>query len=210
MAPIQAYLMNRNAEIALARSAAPAAISSHATILVLSRQGWQTAVQGTNGFVCNVERGWTGSLDWPQVWNPKIRGADCLNPAAARTILPIERKVTQLTLAGESLSRRMANVRAAFASRALRPVPPGAMGYMMSKGSYLGDPPSSDLSHLMFFVWTRHTSAAWGAFLPHVPLYSFSFWFSQPGAESPLEKQVPGLQVLVVPVPWWSDGSPVH
>lgn len=207
MAPIQEYLMNRRAEIALARSAAPAAISSHATILVLTRRGWQTAVRGTNGFVCNVERGWTGSLDWSQEWNPKIRGADCLNPAAARTILPIERKVTRLTLAGESLARRIAGIQAAFARRELLPVAPGAMGYMMSKRSYLGDPPSGDLSHLMFFVGTRQTSAAWGAFLPRVPLYSFSFWFAQPGVESPLESKLPGLRILVVPVPWWSDGS---
>ena len=38
-APIDQYLMERNAEILLARSAAPDSISSDATILVLARQG---------------------------------------------------------------------------------------------------------------------------------------------------------------------------
>ncbi len=50
MAPVDQYLMERNAEILLARSAAPDSISSDATILVLGRQGYETAVQGKNGF----------------------------------------------------------------------------------------------------------------------------------------------------------------
>jgi hypothetical protein len=58
MAPIEEYLMtDRNAEIALARSAAPKSISQDATVLILGRQGYETAVEGTNGFVCVVERG---------------------------------------------------------------------------------------------------------------------------------------------------------
>ncbi len=55
MAPVDQYLMERNAEILLARSAAPDSISSDATILVLGRQGYETAVRGKNGFVCMVE-----------------------------------------------------------------------------------------------------------------------------------------------------------
>lgn len=58
MAPVDQYLMaDRDAEIAMARSAAPDAISRGATILVLGRQGYETAVEGKNGFVCMVERG---------------------------------------------------------------------------------------------------------------------------------------------------------
>ena len=44
MAPIEQYLMNRDAEIALARSAAPDAISHDASVLVLARHGYETAV----------------------------------------------------------------------------------------------------------------------------------------------------------------------
>jgi len=57
MAPLDQYLMERNAEIALARSAAPEAISRDAEVLVLGRHGYETAVKGKNGFVCVVERG---------------------------------------------------------------------------------------------------------------------------------------------------------
>ena len=49
MAPIEQYLMDRDAEIALARSAAPDAISHDASVIVLTRHGYETAVQGKNG-----------------------------------------------------------------------------------------------------------------------------------------------------------------
>jgi len=53
VAPVEQYLMERDAEILLARSAAPDSISSDATILVLGRQGYKTAVEGrTDGSVC--------------------------------------------------------------------------------------------------------------------------------------------------------------
>ena len=88
MAPVEQYLMERSAEILLARSAAPDSISRDATILVLGRQGYETAVRGKSGFVCMVERSWMAQFDSPEYWNPKIRGAECLNRQAARSIVP--------------------------------------------------------------------------------------------------------------------------
>jgi hypothetical protein len=103
MAPLDQYLMtDRNAEIALARSAAPAAISSDAEVLVLGRHGYETAVKGKNGFVCAVERGWMGPIngqDAANFWNPKVRGPVCYNPPAARSILPLTYKRTEMTVA---------------------------------------------------------------------------------------------------------------
>src|SRR5277367_5966574 len=61
MAPIEQYLMDRTAEIALARSAAPESISRDAEVLVLGRHGFEPAVKGKNGWVCMVDRGW-GSI----------------------------------------------------------------------------------------------------------------------------------------------------
>jgi len=67
MAPVDQYLMaDRGAEIALARSAAPESISRDATVLVLGRKGYETAVAGRNGFVCFVGRSWLGPFDWPE------------------------------------------------------------------------------------------------------------------------------------------------
>src|SRR5215469_9097518 len=98
MLPLSEYLMARNAAIVLARSAAPEAISKDASVLVLTPKGWETAVKGTNGFVCMAGPSWTASIDFYDVWSPKQRGAICLNPAAVRSILPIFRKLTQMTL----------------------------------------------------------------------------------------------------------------
>jgi hypothetical protein len=86
MASIEQYLMpDRNAEIALARSAAPVSISGDAKILVLGWRGYETAIEGKNGFVCMVERSWTSPFNSAEFWNPKVRVPLCFNPAAARS-----------------------------------------------------------------------------------------------------------------------------
>lgn len=176
MAPIGQYLMDQNSEIALARGAAPEAISRDATILVLARRGYETAVEGKNGFVCMVERGWVGALDWPARWNPKIRGADCLNPPAARSIPPIARMRTEMVLAGNSRQEIVDRIRAALSRSQLPVLEPGAMSYMMSKGSYLTDEGGHNAPHLMFYV-PLDDAAAWGAGLPGSPVGSAPYWF---------------------------------
>jgi hypothetical protein len=52
------YLMETNAEIALARSAAPDNVSGPATVKILTSAGFKVAIEGNNGFVCMVLRGW--------------------------------------------------------------------------------------------------------------------------------------------------------
>src|SRR6202000_1351671 len=89
VAPAEQYLIaNRQDEIELARSAAPPSISADAQVLVLGRHGYETAVKGKNGFVCFVERSWAAGFDDPEFWNPKIRGPNCFNAAAVRSVLP--------------------------------------------------------------------------------------------------------------------------
>ena len=73
--------------IALARSVAPDSISRDAEVMVLERHGYETAIKGTNGFVCIVERSWTAPIDNPDFWNPKLRAPICLNAAAAQSYL---------------------------------------------------------------------------------------------------------------------------
>jgi hypothetical protein len=98
MAPLDQYLTERNAEIALARSAAPPSISQDAEVMVLGRHGYETAVKGKNGFVCIVERSWTAGIDDPDFWNPKLRAPICFNPPAARSYLPLTIKKTEWVL----------------------------------------------------------------------------------------------------------------
>ena len=198
MAPVEQYLMaDRNAEIALARTAAPPAISRDATVMVLGRHGYTTAVEGKNGFVCVVERGWMSPFDAPQFWNPKMRGPICFNPPAARSVLPLTIKRTNLILSGLSKAQVMDGIRAALKSKQLPTLEPGAMSYMMSKESYLGDSVGHWRSHLMFYVPLTNP-ASWGADLPGSPvLLNPQFR----GAPEPITE-------FMIPVLQWSDGTP--
>src|ERR1700678_912982 len=94
IAPIDQYLMDREAEIPRARSAAPPSVSADAEVLVLVRNGYETAVKGKNGFICVVERSWMSPFDDPEFLNPDQRLPLCLNPPAGRTHMPLILKST--------------------------------------------------------------------------------------------------------------------
>jgi hypothetical protein len=211
MAPIDAYLMERSQEIALARSAAPSSISKDATILVLTRTGYETAVTGTNGFVCMVGRGFSGAFDWPERWNPKIRAAECLNPPAARSVMPFARLRTAMHLAGRTTAETVARIKAALRTKEIPPLEPGAMSYMMSKSAYLTDEVDRrHMPHLMFFVPIEN-AADWGANAPDTPVAGGDYWFFAPSHESEVA-DLPSLSVFIVGVSNWSDGgaAPAH
>jgi hypothetical protein len=115
MAPIDRYLiLGADAEISLAKSAAPKSISDRAEVILLKRQGYQTAVKGTNGFVCMVQRSWAAGIDDPEFWNPGIRSPICFNAPAARTYLPRIIAKTRLALAGKSKAQIAEAIRAAL------------------------------------------------------------------------------------------------
>src|SRR6202161_433142 len=140
MASLDQYLISdEKVEIALARSAAPASISDAAEVMVLRRDGYATAVKGSNGFVCMVERSWGKATDDPEFWNPKVRAPHCFNPAASRTFLLIFLKKTKLVLTGKSKAQVLAATTSAFEKKELPALAPGAMCYMMSKQQYLND-----------------------------------------------------------------------
>ncbi len=194
MAPLEQYLMpDRPAEIALSRSAAPESISRDAEVIVLGRHGYETAVKGKNGFVCMVERSWTAGIDDPGFWDPKIRGAICLNPPAARTVLPITLKKTELVLAGRSKAQMSEGIKDAFDKKELPPLESGSMSYMMSRQAYLGDSAGHWHPHLMFFA-PETDAVTWGADLAGSPILTFGYSQDR-------------LTVFLIPVPKWSDGT---
>src|SRR5215510_4042897 len=192
MAPLDQYLMDRDAEIALARSAAPESISRDAEVLVLGRHGFETAVKGKNGFVCLVERSWTSAPD-PDFWNPKVRTPICYNPAAAHSLLPRNIKRTNLILAGRTKTQTDEAIVAAVAKKELPAMEPGAMCYMMSKQGYGGDSIEHWPPHLMFY-FSQTDLAIWGANLPGSPILA-----TNDNREH--------LTEFVVAVQRWSDGT---
>ncbi|WP_266156898.1 hypothetical protein [Dyella silvatica] len=206
MAPLDQYLMaDRAAEIALARSAAPESISGDATILVLGRKGYETAVEGKNGFVCIVARGWTGPFDWPEFWSPKIRAADCLNPQAARSLVPVFHLRAELAMAGRSKAEMLSAVKAAYENKQLPNLESGAMDYMMSKSSYLTDEGDHNMPHLMFDTLVKD-GKDWGSGAAGSPVMSSPYWFIS-AKEPPQAKGLPPILVFLIPAPDWSDGT---
>ena len=194
MAPLEEYLMPKDAEIALARSAAPASIADAATVMVLERQGYTTAVQGTNGFVCYVERSWANTTDKPEFWNPKLRAPNCFNAAAAASITPIYLMKARLVLAGKSRAEIAQAIAAGLDSGELPPLAPGAMCYMMSKEQYLNDRSHNWRPHVMFYA-AGDVAKSWGANLPGSPMIAGS----DPQAR---------VTIFMVVVHDWSDGTP--
>jgi hypothetical protein len=202
MSPLDQYLTaNRNDEIALARSAAPVAISRDATVLILGRRGYETAIEGANGFTCLVERSWMSPFDSPEFWNPKLRGPICYNPPAGRSVLPWTFRRTALVLGGRSRAQMMESVRAASARKELPSPEAGAMSYMMSKEGYLGDSIGHWRPHLMFHV-PKTDASNWGANLPDSPVLLNAQFREVPEPET----------ILMVAVDSWSDGTaaPTH
>jgi hypothetical protein len=196
MAPIEQYrIASREAEIALARSAAPPSISAAAEVLVLGTRGYETAVKGRNGYVCFVERSWTAGFSDPDFWNPKLRAPNCFNPPAVRSVLPQYLQRTEWALAGASRQQLRDKARAAFASGAFVAPDAGSFSFMLSKQGYLGDAAAGPwLPHVMFFVQSGQ-AAVWSAGLDSSPIV---------GADGdPFEPTV-----LFIPVRRWSDGSP--
>jgi len=195
MASLGEYLMpDKDSEIALARSAAPASVSDGAEVMVLGPKGYTTAVKGRNGFLCIVERSWGAATDEPEFWNPKVRAPICFNPPAARTFVPIYLMKTKLVLAGKSKMEIVEATASALDNKELPALEAGAMCYMMSQQQYLNDRGKIWHPHLMFLV-PGDAAKSWGADLPGSPVMA---------ADDPQER----VTIFMVWVGKWSDGTP--
>ena len=195
MAPVEQYLIaDRNAEIALARSAAPEAVGREAEVMVLGSRGYETTAKGTNGFVCLVERAWAAGFNDPEFWNPKVRAPHCFNAAAGRSVVPMYLKRTELVLAGLTREQVLERMKAAVAQKVFAVPETGSMCYMLSKGGHLNEKDGHWHPHLMFFLPITE-AASWGA-----NLNGYSPVFAAPGDPEP-------VTTFFVPVPKWSDGT---
>jgi hypothetical protein len=202
MAPVAQYLMpDRQSEIDFARTAAPKTISSHASVVVLDAHGYETAVEGTNGFTCIVERSWTKAFDDDNFWNPRVLTPICYNPQASRTVLPYTYFETKMALAGATEAAIRASLTAAIADKQLSVPENGSMAYMMAKDGYIDDHVHAWHSHIMIYTpkaLGANSGESWGANRDGSPVVydSAHLIWPQPWA------------LFFVPVGTWSDGSP--
>jgi hypothetical protein len=155
--PLNDYMMPRDAEIALARSAAPANISDRATIKVFNESGFEVAVEGDNGFVCMVMRAWSAPTYTPVafldfVYYAPLRAPICFNPVAAETMMLYYELRTELGLQGKNPDEIADGIESAYAKGELPRIETVSFAYMWSADQDLGPGIGHWHPHMMVFT----------------------------------------------------------
>ncbi len=175
--PLSEYLMPHDAEIALARSAAPASVTDRATIKVLTTSGFEVAHQGDNGAVCLVMRGFSAPTYTPAqfreiVYDPTIHAPICFTAPAARMVLPYYELRTKLAIAGKGPDQIAEGVQAAYAKGELPRRDAVSFAYMWSADQNLGSGIGHWHPHIMVFCPYYENSMVggneFGSLLPQV------------------------------------------
>ncbi|HEY8256411.1 MAG TPA: hypothetical protein VIG08_02025 [Gemmatimonadales bacterium] len=181
-------------EIALATSAAPAAISGTAAVYAVRESGAVQLRKGSNGVVCMVARDLHGGSAYPI----------CYDREAARTVM--KREVLEVTLraSGKSEDEVRDLVKAGYADGSLPHPAKPAISYMMSPKQVLFSDPTKEGRRV-------------GPWSPHLMISMPNLTAAQLGVDSTADLDVlqidhpgePGA-LLIVKVPKWSDGTPVR
>jgi hypothetical protein len=155
--PLSEYMMAQEAEIALARSAAPEKFSAHATVKILTTSGYKVAAQGDNGFVCIVLRGWaaatsTKASDRDLAYYAKLLAPHCFDPVASRTVLPLQELQAKLGMEGNGPDQIAEAVQAAYAKGGLPKMETVSFAYMFSADSDLGPGLGAWHPHMMVYT----------------------------------------------------------
>jgi len=155
--PLSEYMMTAEAEVALARSAAPENVSAHATVKVLTASGYKVAAQGDNGFICLVMRGWSAPTYTPAqfrdlVYDAGVRAPICFNPPAARQVLQYYELRSKLGMEGKTPDQISESVQAAYARGQLPRRDEVSFAYMWSADQNLGTGIGHWHPHMMIFA----------------------------------------------------------
>jgi hypothetical protein len=141
--------MPREQQITLAESAAPAEVSSKATVYVLGPKGYEKAREGSNGFSCFVSRHFVKPAE--TTIEPQ-----CFDAEGSRTLLPVYLHGEELRTNGKSEAEIKADVASGYKEgRYQYPNKPGFL-YMMSSQNRLRAIPEHGTGifppHLMFYA----------------------------------------------------------
>src|SRR5215469_1963369 len=141
--------MPRDQQIALAESAAPAEVSSKATVYVLGPKGYEKAREGTNGFSCFVGRHFVKPAE-------TTIEPGCFDAEGSRTLLLVYLHGEELRTNGKSEAEIKADVASGYKEgRYQYPNKPGFL-YMMSSQNRLRAIPEHGTGifppHLMFYA----------------------------------------------------------
>src|SRR6266446_3006201 len=172
--PIEQYLMPRDAEIGLAKSAAPPSVADHATIKVLTKSGFVVVHEGDNGAVCMVMRGFSAPTYTPAqfrnlVYDPTVHAPICFTAPAARTAMPYYELRTRLAMEGKGPDQIARAVEAAYDAGQLPHRDAVTFAYMWSADMQLGPGISAWHPHVMVFA-PKYDNAMVGGFAFGSPL----------------------------------------
>lgn len=180
-------------EVALALSAAPAEISSHADIYVLRGTDYVNVRTGTNGCACMVARDLHEGSRYPI----------CFDQEGARTSLRREMLEGSLRAKGMSEADVQGKVTAAYASGEPRRPAKASLTYMMSPQQVLFSSPDS--SGVSVGAWSPHLMLI----LPNVDPDQLGLAPESQVSILQIHRQGAGHSELIVKVPTWADGKPV-
>jgi hypothetical protein len=186
--------MPRDQQIALAESAAPAEVSSKATVYVLGPKGYEKAREGTNGFSCFVGRHFAKPTE-------TTIEPTCFDAEGSRTLLLVYLHGEELRTAGKSETEIKADIENGYkAGRYEHPSKPGFL-YMMSSENRLGPTPDHGTAtfppHLMFYAPNMTTKDIGFATQPKLDYLGMT----HPGAGDNL--------IVVIPMASTKPASPV-
>jgi hypothetical protein len=150
-------VLPRSTEVALARSAAPPAVSDGARVLAWNGAGFEVAEEGTNGVTCYVSRSWPTSLE-----------PHCFDAEGSSTILPIHLRQVELWAEGRQGAEIDADIAEGLRSGRFRLPTRPSMSYMMSAGQRLVSDEGLDVGawqpHLMiYYPWLTSEALGLGA-----------------------------------------------
>lgn len=138
-------IYQREQEVALALSAAPAPLRAHAAVYVLTGSGFVKDRDGTNGFTCIVNR------DGPHNEKPT-----CYDAVGSKYILPVDLRTGALLLRGVSTERIRAEILARFHNGTYHVAARPGVAYMLSDHNQDYDPQTGRTiifpPHVMFYA----------------------------------------------------------
>ena len=190
MVPAVAMAQTRDAEVRLAKSAAPLAISKDAKIYVLDHGHWVVAEPGRSTEICLVARP-TAQTVAPM----------CGDAEAEATIFAVERFRSEKALAGESFDSIKQQIADGFKSGRFHAPKRPALIFMMSSGQNLADP----------------NGKAVGKVIPHVMVFYPNMRNADYGLVASEDPNMPGVieagsptSALIVGMHDWVDPTPTQ
>ncbi|HEX8818271.1 MAG TPA: hypothetical protein VF753_22465 [Terriglobales bacterium] len=138
----------RDRQIELCLSAAPAEVSSKATIYVLGPKGYEKAREGTNGFSCLIERSFKDSVETSSA-------PACFDAEGSGTLMLTYLRREELRAQGKSEPEIKDDIAQGFKDGRFKVPGPGFL-YMMSNENYVYNSESKQSGfvppHLMFYA----------------------------------------------------------